>query len=259
MKTPKDWSEITIDKFNELEELKKVSFDSIFDFQISRLAILTDKDEEEIEEEIEDVEQLTQLTQKTRWIEKGVIPRKTAEDFEGFKFKGFKDLRLGEFIDLERTFAKDFRENAAKILAILYRKTKAGEWGELVIEPYRAVNVAERTEIFKSAPVDLAERVIRDYLEFRENFIKKRKPLFEGEDEDEEDEMDNEESEELENLTIEEAKKEKQKEALKKWSWEVFIYRLCNKDLTKFEEVTDLKLTLVFNFETMLNEVKLEE
>lgn len=258
MKTPRSWSEITIDQYNELRELKGEEIESIFDLQIERLAIITDTEAEEIEDQIQDIEELTKLTERTRWIDGAIIPRSTAEEYEGLFFKGFKDLRLGEFIDLERTFEKDYYKEAAKILAILYRKVKAGEWGEKVIEPYRVVNLAERIEFFKNAPVDLAERVIRDYLKFRNDFINKRKPLFENEEEDEEQDEE-EESDEVEGLTIEEANKQKQNEALKKWSWEVFIYRLCGKDLTKFEEVTDLKLTLVFNFEAMLSEVKLEE
>lgn len=259
MKTPKSWSEITIEQFGELRELEKKTFDSIFDYQIERLAILTDTDEEELEQKIEDIEELTRLTEATNWTVKRISPRQTAESYEELHFKGFKDLRLGEFIDLERTFSKDYYQHAARIMAILYRKRKFGEWGEEIIEPYRVVNVTERTEIFKDAPIDLAERVIRDYLKFREDFITKRKPLFEGENEEDDEEEDEIENEEAEKLTIEEANKEKQKEALKKWSWEVFIYRLCGKDLTKFEEITDLKLTLVFNFEAMLSEVKLEE
>lgn len=255
---PKNWEGLKLGAFSELQKLDPSDFESGFEYRLERLALILDEDPDELETELT-IEELTELTIKTNWIN-GKPKGEFLENLAGFTFKGFKKLTLGEFIDLQSLCAKGYYINAGKILAILYRKTKVGEWGEILIEPRSAFNTAERAEKFEDVPVSYAAGAIHSYLRFQEEFLKRRKAIFEGgKDEEDEEETDEEAGLEDEPETKDEIEERKREEAQKKWSWEYFIYGLCKGDLTKFDEVTELPLSLVFNIEAMKLELNIKE
>lgn len=259
---PRNWEGLKLGAFSEIQKLKPSEFDSSFEYKLERLALILDEDPDELEEKLT-IEQLTDLTIKTNWIN-GKPKGEFVEQIEGFTFKGFKRLTLGEFIDLQNLCSKGYYINAGKILAILYRRTKLGEWGELIIEPRTAFNSEQRAEEFDEIPVTLAAGAIHEYLTFQENFINRRAAIF-GIEQKEKDEPEvDEDEEELEDEadepeTKDEIEDRKREEKLKKWSWEYFIYKGCKGDLTKFDEFTELPLTLVFNIEAMKMELNIQE
>lgn len=261
---PKNWEELSIGAFSELQKLNPSEYESAFEFKLERLSIILGEDPDELEEKLT-IEKLTELTLKTSWISgrpKGEIVEQLGE----FYFKGFKNITLGEFIDLQSLCNKGYYLNATSILAILYRRVKVGEWGQLIYEPRSAFTTQERAEEFEEIPVSKAVGVIHEYLKFQENFINRRRALFglEPEKKDEEIDEEPEEEEDLEDeleepKTKDEIEEEKQEQALKKWSWEYFIYKIAKGDLTKFDEVTELPLVLVFNMEAMKLELNIQE
>jgi hypothetical protein len=90
-------------------------------------------------------------------------------------------------------------------------------------------------------------------LRYREFFISKRKTLFKDEESEEIEEEENEPK------TREEIEEEKREKIFERWSWEFLIWKICKGDLTKIEQVTELNLILVFNFEAMKKELNVKE
>ena len=66
-----------------------------------------------------------------------------------------------------------------------------------------------------------------------------------------------EDDDEVRPTNSEEAKEIQQEKSQLKWGWERLIYSLCNEDLTKFEEVTNLPLIMTFNMLAMKKELNL--
>jgi hypothetical protein len=68
---------------------------------------------------------------------------------------------------------------------------------------------------------------------------------------------EDEEEEEEQPMTSEESKAKAEQKSAVKWGWERLLYSLCNEDLTKFKQVTDLPLIFTFNMLSMKKELNL--
>lgn len=263
---PNNFEGVELGAFMEFTSLNPNDFESGFEFRLARIAALTGEDPEAIEDSLT-VEQLIDLyiqTSKFNQVPKlQTKERIEVEELGELKFKGFKSLTIGEFIDLQKLCNSGYWLNASKILAILYRRTKTGDWGEEILEPRKVFKTTERAELLESVPASDALGVIQDYLDFQDAFIKNRPSLFDSNAKEEIEEGEEEEDEEPEELDEDELKEleEEEKEEKKriKWGWERKLYELCKGDLTKLDEVTELPLILVFNFELMKKELNIQE
>lgn len=247
MKVPKGWHEQTLSQYIELRSLEFEDFADLDEYHEERLKIILDNDE--VVERLE-VEELTNWLNLIKWSKQEPTNNFKRQIGE-YHFKDFKLLTLGEFIDLEH-YIQDVKKNASKIIAILLRKTKIGEWGELIFEPYKVVNVEQRANEMLEQKASDVYGIIKAYIDFSKDFKEKRKSMFEGGDEEDEDEENDEPT------TAEDRKEERAEQSKKKWAWEILLYNLMRKDLTKFEDVTDLDLHLVFLFGAMKMELKLD-
>lgn len=251
MREPKSWCDITISEYLEIRSLKPDDFESVFEYRAEKMAIILKTDVEEIEEM--DMVELFDLEAKTSWVN-GIVLEKIQHCFyeKGmgilFEAKPWKKLTLGEFIDLEALFASGYYENSARIMAVVYRKVLKDKWGHKEFEPY-GFNKELRALFFMDMPVSNFEAIKNSYLKFRDDFLGKRKSLFKNQDTEEE-----EGDSDIEEQDIEEEKKEL---VVKKWSWQLFVFNICRGDLTKVDAVTDLPLTMVFNFEAMKKELNI--
>jgi hypothetical protein len=156
-------------------------------------------------------------------------------------------LTVGEFIDLEHYFSKDYNQHVGHIASIIYRKVMTNDWGETVFEPYE-FKPSLRCSIFDEVCINDVYGILPEYLAYRESFMTTYANLFTDEDGSDEDEDDVP-------VTSDEAKAVALKKSEKKWGWERLIYSLCNEDLTKFNEVTNLSLIMTFNMLGMKKEL----
>ena len=69
--------------------------------------------------------------------------------------------------------------------------------------------------------------------------------------------IEEENEEDTEDLTAEEKKEIQEEQKIKKWSWERLLYSICNEDLTKINQASDLSLIFVFNMLSMKKELNL--
>lgn len=246
MQLPKSWKEIDVYKFKEIRSV--FTIENVFEREVEILSIILDVPLDSLEDyDISDVsnmmDQITFINSEPSKIFK--------KEINNFIFKPLQKLTCGEFIDLEHYLSTDYMKNIGHIAAILYKKFKINEWDEVVYEPYN-YSVNQRCEQFDEVCINDIFGIIPEYLNFRTNFLENYNPLFQDTNNEDDDDDDNRPK------TSEEKKAIQEEKTAKKWSWENLIYNLCNEDLTKFHEVTNLPLILVFNMLSMRKEISVK-
>ena len=243
MHLPKSWNEIDVLQFKEIREL--YSIEETFAREIEIVAALAEISSDELEDM--DVSEVSELLRTITFINSE--PSKNYKhDLDKWKFKPFNKLTVGEFIDLEYFFSSDYTKYIGHIAAICYRQSFVNKWNELIFEPYK-FSPFDRCHEFDEYKITEIYGVIPEYLSFRESFMNTYRNLFEDDqiNEDEEDQP----------KTSEEVKADKEKKSAIKWSWERLIYSLCNEDLTKMNQVTDMLLIPTFNMLGMKKELNI--
>ena len=242
MLLPKQWSDITLYQFIEINQIDKDQGANGFNSDL--LAIVTDMTYDEINEL--DIDELIKLVAQFKWS--NAQPSKQYKhELLGMKIKPLSKLCLFEYIDLDYYFNDNYHTNLDKICAILYRQTKVNEWGEVVIETYD-YDINTRADKFLDIPITDVYGIVSEFLKFRENFLDVYKNLF-GEAEEE---LTADDKATMEPEEIKEVEKEVKNN---KWSWERMIYGLTDGDITKSEAVGALPLTYVFNMLGMKKEL----
>jgi hypothetical protein len=227
---PQNWNQISVSQFLEIRSLS--SEYGIFDYQIDVLCALTDSNISDYEEL--DIDDLGKLTRQLKWIE-SEPSRRYKNKLDNYVLKPYSKLTLGEFIDLEHYFSNNYLENFCHILAILYRRTSKNIYGDDIIEPYE-YSPRDRLDWFLDYPITDVYGLIPEYLKYRENFTNTYTNLLVDVVTDDEVLEDADE--------IKEQKREQQKQ---KFAWESTIMALCNDDLSKFNDILNMPVVLVFN------------
>jgi hypothetical protein len=240
-KLPKAWNQITIETFIELRNLSQE--DGMFNYQIDVLCTLLDCYPEDLDDI--SIEELDDLLIEVKFI-RDEPPKRYENKIGSYKLKPFNKITLGEFISLEAYFSDDYIKKLPNIVAILYRRFKLNDWGDEILEPYN-FNSNDRLEWFMDFPITSVFGLLPEYIKFREGIIDQYKNLM---IESYEDDFETDEP-----LDIEEQKELEEEKKNQKWAWEQLIWNLCNEDLTKFNDVCDLPLILVFNFLGMRKEL----
>jgi hypothetical protein len=242
MLLPKQWSDITLDQFIEINQIDKEQGANGYNSDL--LAIVTDMTYDEIDEL--DLDDMVQMVDDMKWS--NTQPSKQYKhELLGMKVKPLSKLCLFEYIDLDYYFNDNYHTNLDKICAILYRQSKVNEWGEVVLETYD-YDINVRAEKFLDLPITDVYGIVTEFLKFRENFLDVYKNLFS----EAEEELTADDKEAMEPEEIKEVEAEVKNN---KWSWERMIYGLTDGDITKSEAVGALPLTYVFNMLGMKKEL----
>ena len=243
MNLPRNWNEVSVSQWLELNTIDELEYNSVFLQTIEALSILSDTDPEELEDL--DPEELIDLARKVNFIQREPS-NKPKELVKGLKLKPLDRLTLGEFIDLEH-YAMQFVQNFDILLSILYKRWKTDEWGTLVFEPY-TYSIMSRKDIFQKVSINEVYGAVKNYIDYSNDFKKRYENLFNPVIEEEETELDEDD-----------LKAEAEEKVFSKWSWEKLLYDLSNQDLTKIDAVTDLNLVFVFNMLSMVEELQLNK
>jgi len=204
----------------------------MFNYQIDVLSALTDSDISEFEEL--DIDELGELTKQIKWVQSDPS-RRYKNNLDKYVLKPFSKLSLGEFIDLEHYFSNNYLDHFCHILALLYRRTSKNVYDDDIIEPYE-YSPRDRLDWFLEYPITDVYGLIPEYLKYRENFTNTYTNLLVDVVNDDEVLDDAEE--------IKEQKREQEKQ---KFAWESTIMALCNDDLSKFNDILNMPVVLVFN------------
>lgn len=204
----------------------------MFNYQIDVLSALTDSNISEFEEL--DIDELTVLTEQIKWINSEPSKR-YKNKLDKYVLKPFTKISLGEFIDLEHYFSNNYLDHFCHILALLYRRTSKNVYGDDIIEPYN-YSPSDRLDWYLDYKITDVYGLIPEYIKFRENFTNTYTNLLVDVVPDDEVLDDADE--------IKEQKREQEKQ---KFAWESTIMALCNDDLSKFNDILDMSVVLVFN------------
>jgi len=204
----------------------------MFNYQIDVLSALTDSDISEFEEL--DIDELSVLTEQIKWLQSDPS-RRYKSKLDKYVLKPFNKISLGEFIDLEHYFSNNYLDHFCHILALLYRRTSKNIYGDDIIEPYE-FSPRDRLDWYLDYPITDVYGLIPEYLKYRENFTNTYTNLLVDVVADDEVLEDADE--------IKEQKREQQKQ---KFAWESTIMALCNDDLSKFNDILEMPVVLVFN------------
>jgi hypothetical protein len=243
MHLPKSWSEIDVLKFKEIRELYEIP--EVFNREIEILAVLADVDSEELEDL--DIEEVSEMITEIKFVN-SEPSKQYKHQLDDYHYKSLDKLTIGEYIDLEHYFSKDYNKHIGHIASIMYRQKTINKWGVTEFEPYQ-FSPRQRYELFDEYLINDIYGIIPEFIDFREKFMDTYGNLFH-------DNADEEEEEERP-TNSQEAKEMQLKKSELKWGWERLIYSLCNEDLTKFEEVTNLPLIMTFNMLAMKKELNI--
>ena len=243
MNLPRNWNEVNVNQWLELNTIDDEEYNSVFLQTIEALSILSDTDPEELEDL--DPEELIDLAKKVSFV-KREPSNKPKELVKGLKLKPLDRLTLGEFIDLEH-YAMQFVQNFDILLSILYKRWKTDEWGNLIFEPY-TYSIMSRKDTFQDVSINEVYGAVKNYIDYSNDFKKRYENLFNPVIEEDDTELDEEDM-----------KAEAEEKVFTKWSWEKLLYDLANQDLTKIDAVTDLNLIFVFNMLSMVEDLQLNK
>ena len=243
MHLPKSWSEIDVLQFKEIRELYTIT--EVFNREIEILAIVADVSSEELEDL--DIEEVTAMINEIKFVN-SEPSKQYKHQVNDYHFKPLDKLTIGEYIDLEFYFSKDYNQHIGHIASIFYRQKSTNEWGVTVFEPYN-FSPRQRFELFEDYCINDIYGIVPEFIAFRENFMETYGNLFH-------DERDSDEEEDKP-TTTQESKDLQLKKSELKWGWERLVYSLCNEDLTKFNEVINLPLIMTFNMLAMKKELNI--
>ena len=243
MHLPKSWSEIDVLQFKEIRELYTIT--EVFNREIEILAIVADVSSEELEDL--DIEEVTAMINEIKFIN-SEPSKQYKHQVNDYHFKPLDKLTIGEYIDLEFYFSKDYNQHIGHIASIFYRQKSTNEWGVTIYEPYN-FSPRQRFELFEDYCINDIYGIVPEFIAFRENFMETYGNLFH-------DDQDSDEEEDKP-TTSQESKDLQLKKSELKWGWERLVYSLCNEDLTKFNEVINLPLIMTFNMLAMKKELNI--
>ena len=204
----------------------------MFNYHIDVLSALTDSNISDFEDL--DIDELGKLTEQIKWIQ-SEPSRRYKNKIDNYVLKPYSKLTLGEFIDLEHYFSNNYLDHFCHILALLYRRTSKNIYGDDIIEPYD-YSPRDRLDWYLDYPITDVYGLIPEYLKYRENFTNTYTNLLSDVVPDDEVLEDADE--------IKEQKREQQRQ---KFAWESTIMALCNDDLSKFNDILNMPVVLVFN------------
>jgi hypothetical protein len=169
-----------------------------------------------------DESELSGILKEFRWLD-SLPTNKTKQSFKGLSF--------GAFIDLN-SYCTDKAPifNIDKICA--------------TIRGFESIT--DECEKIQGESIVNHYSTIQAFIEYRSELLEKYKGLFEDDDPEPEDD------------DLKETEQRKPEQTNNKWGWQRLIYGLCDGDITKVKEVTELGHILVLNWLSMESELKLK-
>jgi hypothetical protein len=214
-----NWNTILVREYLEILDLESEDLTPT-EILLERASILSGENYEDINED-----ELNEIINTFKWLD-------VAPTFKKSEIK-FNKLNFGSFIDNEFfTTEKIPIQNITKIVSVI-----------LGFEDFESKCYEVEQMFFCEA-----YPILEGYLNYRIKLLQNYEDLFEGNDEEEK-----EEAEEIEiegTTTISDV-------VLKRWNWERVLWELSNGDITKIDNITEMTHLTVFNWLTMIKDLKL--
>lgn len=210
---------------------------------IHQISIVDDIDPEELYN-LDDFEDIYERYNEIKWINNPIQKKPVNKiELEGHTliFINPNVITYGQFIDLEKLYSENFKENTSKIVATLYRMFKERPLKNIEYENYSDINIFERSTLIEDAIYidDVYGNIIK-YSKFRENIFNQFSNIFEEPDDINPDDL-NEEELKIYHEEIEAAEKSQ------KNIWFDLLDVLADGDITKYDDVLETNVYIVLN------------
>ena len=249
---PQGWHDISTELFIELSKIAESEFNSFSVYNLEVLSIITDTDKEDDMWQDMDTDELIDIYKKSKWL-LSEPHKKHKKNIDTLSLSKLTNMTLGEFIDIEHFFSINPVENIHIIAAILYKNIKKDKWNNNITEPYE-YDVYERSNQYLLMKITDIYGIINYYNDWKKDFMDNYSNLFEQNIELNEDEM----FEGLDEDEIVELKKDIENDnKIEKWNWERIIYQLANNDITKFNDILNINIILIFNLLSMKKDLNI--
>lgn len=217
-KIPTDWSEVSIETFVKIHDNYTMST-SVAD--LFEMIAGIPKEYSNLFNE----EQLVSILYRLNYLNESIV--KTEEPvFEDYVLSEINKISVGEWVDFESKLKLDDGVYILHNLLSVILKHKNTE--------YDSDNNSVRAEYFyKNMDIVTASSYLDIYMKTREGIFSSFKDLFDGGEE--------EESSGSKNVV--------------KWGWIGFLFDLCNKDITKLEEISKMSVLLALNWSLYQNDM----
>lgn len=241
--------DITVETWLELQDIDATSE---LDNACQIISILRDMPLDEVYELPYDEALATAQSLKALTLAMGKGTEYVMLDEEAMYPVDFNSLEFGAFIDIEALIKAGYKENVHHILAILYRRQL--ETGT-ELYPHRLEEygtwAAHRAGLYLQVKIRDVYATLSSYIGWRQRLLEHYSGLFGGE-EDHEDSSDT-----PERLTSEESKAIAREERIKKWGWELMLWKLAGEDPLKMEDATRMSVTQALNILSMKQELEM--
>jgi len=214
-----NWNTISVGEYLEILDLESEDLTPT-EILLERASILSGENYEDINED-----ELEQIINDFKWLD-------TAPTFKKSEIK-YNKLKFGAFIDNEFfTTEKIPIQNITKIVSVI-----------LGFEDFESKCLEIEDMLFCEA-----YPILEGYLNYRIKLLQNYEDLFEG---NEEEEIEVDEEIEVEGMTT------ISDEVFKRWNWERVLWELSGGDITKIDSITEMTHLTVFNWLTMIKDLKL--
>lgn len=229
------WEDVSVGEYLDIIKIQQ-NTPGYINRCLEVLCYLTDSDEWENLSSKEVIQEYI----RNSWLLNTPINTPISNKIGVYTFKPFNKLSLAEWIDLDDAIING---EISKIAAIVYRKTKVDEWGNLIYEPYD-YSLNERKEEFNELSVTLMFGIRDEAYKYRENLLNIFAELFESY----EGELSEEEKEMLSPGEIKEIESAIKDDNRKRdFAWQKLLDDISGGNWSTIPKVLELPHTFIFN------------
>ena len=221
------WEDVTLEKWIKLVDFHKLNKSKEAEETIAALSNIPKELIKELE--LKDIavimSKISELQQKQNSSLKKVI------EIDGKRYGFHPDLdsiTLGEWSDLESMIKNNVEKHLPEIMAILYRPIVEEQNDIYTIKAYDG-DISIRAEQMKKMAAEQVQSALVFFLSFRQRIVNDFAIIFDGTAEGNEGAVATESFAE-------------------KWGYFGIMYRLCNADISKLEQITKLNLLEAFTW-----------
>jgi hypothetical protein len=214
-----NWNTILVGEYLEILDLESEDLTPT-EILLERASILSGENYEDINED-----ELEQIINDFKWLDTAPLFKKSEIKYNKLKFGAFID---NEFFTTEKIPIQNITKIVSVILGFEDFESKCNEIEEMLFcEAYP---------------------ILEGYLNYRIKLLQNYEDLFES---NEDEEIDEEDIIEIEGTTT------ISDEVFKRWNWERVLWELSGGDITKIDSITEMTHLTVFNWLTMIKDLKL--
>lgn len=230
------WDDITVSEYSDIQRIIEAN-STTFKRSLELLCYLTDDDA------WEDLPTASVVKAYIAcgWLSHSPVINMIPQTLGEYTLKPFNKLTLAEWIDLDSSL---IAMDVSKVGALLYRKTKEDEWGNVLFEPYEYA-LSSRVEYYNDLSITSLWGLFNSALEYRTKLLSTYAELFDSYDDGKLTEEERDMLSESEIKDIESSMKQDNRK--KDFAWQRLLDDISGGNWSTIPKVLELPHSFVFN------------